>query len=151
MPHGGDAIEDKMMKRLILVLIISLVLVPGISDAHRMLMGYKVNELQLKVFFDDGTPAQDVNIEVYSDGKPYADGVTDGEGSYLFRPKDNTTGDITFVSSSAGHRAELALNLAEKKESEELSIPMKIAAGFGYLLGIAGLAMIYISKKSQKV
>ena len=112
-----------------------------------MLMGYKVNELQLNLLYDDGTPAQNVEVEVYSNGKLIAEGRTDGDGIYIFRPGPGSTGDLTFVSFSAGHKAELNLDLEEERGTDELPVPMKVAAGLGYLLGLAGLSMIYVSRR----
>jgi hypothetical protein len=120
-----------------------------ISDGHRMMMGYKVNELQLTALYDDGTPAQGVVIEALSDGKSISKGVTDDKGSFIFKPGERLE-DITFVSSSAGHRTELSLNLAQKRQTDDLSLPMRALAGLGYLLGATGLAMIYVSRKDRK-
>jgi nickel transport protein len=120
----------------------------GVSDGHRMMMGYQVNELQVTALYDDGTPAQGANIEVQSEGKSIAQGVTDEMGTYTIRP-DNGGREITIVSYSAGHRADLTLNLAQKRQEEEVSLPLRVAAGLGYLLGIAGIAMIYLSRKRK--
>jgi len=118
------------------------------SSGHRMMMGYKVNELQVTALYDDGTPAQGVEIEVFSDGKSIKKGVTDEKGAYIIRP-DKGIGDLTFVSYSTGHRAELDLDLAQKEDAEVVSKPLRAAAGLGYLLGIAGLAMIYLSRMKR--
>ena len=120
----------------------------GLSDGHRMMMGYQVNELQVTALYDDGTPAQGANIEVLDEGKSIAQGVTDEKGTYTIRP-DNGMRAITVVSNSAGHRAELSLNLAQKRQEEEISLPLRVASGLGYLLGIAGIAMIYLSRKRK--
>ncbi|MDD4162003.1 MAG: hypothetical protein PHW87_05925 [Methanothrix sp.] len=137
------------MKGKYALLFIILLLACNISDAHRMMMGYKVNELQVTALYDDGTPAQGVEIDVQSDGKSIGKGVTDEKGAYRYRP-DGGAGDITFIGNSAGHRAELSLNLEQKTQAEELSRPLRAAAGMGYLLAIAGLAMIYLSRKGNK-
>ncbi|MHC1631020.1 MAG: hypothetical protein ACXQT4_01805 [Methanotrichaceae archaeon] len=137
------------MKRFMTILILALLLIAGTSTAHRMLLGYKVNELQLNTIYDDGTPAQDAHIDIYKDGKLYAEGMTDSSGSYIFRPEGEKVGDLTFVSSSVGHRAELALNMEEKNDENEMPLPMRVVAGFGYLIGLAGISMIYVSKKKK--
>ena len=129
------------------LLIIVLTLACSTSDAHRMMLGYNVREVQVTALYDDGTPAQDVDIDVMSNGKSVATGVTDEHGTYTFRP-ENSTGELEFVSSSAGHRTELSLDLAEKKQQDEITLPLRVAAGLGYLLGVAGLAMIYLSRKA---
>ena len=140
----------KTIERSLIALMMVLLIFAGTSSAHRMLMGYKVNELELNAMYDDGTPAQGVGIEVYKEGELYAQGVTDSAGSFVFEPKKgDRIEDLSFVSYSTGHRAELSLNLGQEKseDSEDMPLPMKVVAGFGYLLGLAGLSMIYVSKK----
>lgn len=53
------------------------------------------------------------------------------------------------MSYSTGHRAELNLDLTQKQVEEQVSRPFRVAAGLGYLLGAAGLAMILISRKKR--
>jgi nickel transport protein len=137
-----------MMGKFVLMLFLMLAAC-DVSDGHRMMMGYKVNELQVTTLYDDGTPAQGVEIEALCDAKPIANGLTDEKGAFTFKPGENI-GELTFVGSSAGHRAELSLNLAQRRQADETSLPMRALAGLGYLLGIAGLAMIYISWKDRK-
>jgi len=136
-------------KTALILLFFVLLLACGVSDAHRMMMGYKVNELQVTALYDDGTPAQGVEIQVQKDGEPITVGVTDENGSIIFKPEGDL-GKLTFITSSAGHRSELALDLAQKRQTEETSLHMRILAGLGYLLGIAGLAMIYVSRKGNR-
>jgi len=131
------------------LLIVVLTLACNTSDAHRMMLGYNVKEVQVTALYDDGTPAQGVEIDVMSSGKSIAQGVTDEHGVYTFRP-ESSTGELEFISSSAGHRAELSLDLVEKKQQDEITLPLRVAAGLGYLLGVAGLAMIYLSRKSSR-
>ena len=134
-----------MLKECALMIIV-LILACSTSDAHRMMLGYNVKEVQVTALYDDGTPAQGVDIDVMSNGKSVATGVTDEHGAYTFRP-ESRTGELEFVGSSAGHRAELSLDLAEKKQQDEITLSLRVAAGLGYLLGVAGLAMIYLSRK----
>ncbi|HOO54875.1 MAG TPA: hypothetical protein PLY09_01190 [Methanothrix sp.] len=138
-------------ERLLVVLVLALLFSAGTSSAHRMLIGYQIKEVQLNTIYDDGTPAQEAEIEVYKDGELYAEGVTDSTGSFTFEPKSgDKIEDMTFVSYSVGHRAELSLSQdGEDATSEELPLPMKAAAGLGYLLGIAGISMIYVSRKGR--
>jgi nickel transport protein len=138
-------------EKLLVVLALALLLSAGTSSAHRMLIGYQIKEVQLNTIYDDGTPAQGAEIEVYKDGELYAEGVADSKGTFTFEPKiGDKIEDLTFVSSSVGHRAELSLSQdGEDATSEELPLPMKAAAGLGYLLGIAGISMIYVSRKGR--
>ena len=101
-----------MKARLALILLL-LLLATNPSSGHRMMMGYQVNEIHVTALYDDGTPAQGAEIEVQSDGKTIEKGVTDDRGAYIVRPGKGS-GDLTFVSYSTGHRAELNLDLAQK-------------------------------------
>lgn len=133
--------------RLLYVIVAALLLLlAGTADAHRMLLGYKVNELQLKAMYDDGTPAQSVAIEVLKDERSILNGTTDDKGEFLFRPQDDIS-DLTFISSSVGHRAELRLNLGQETTDSQMPLAGRVAAGIGYLLGVAGISMIYIARK----
>ena len=132
----------------LLALVFLLLLTIHPSYGHRMMMGYQVNEIQVTALYDDGTPAQGVEIEVQSEGETIEKGLTNDKGNYVFRP-GNGTGDLTFVSYSTGHRADLKLDLSQKEAQEQVSRPIRAAAGLGYLLGAAGLAMIFISRKKR--
>lgn len=136
-------------KTALLLLFFVLILACSVSDAHRMMMGYKVNELQVTALYDDGTPAQGVEIQVEKDGERVTIGVTDENGSVIFKPEGDL-GKLTFITSSAGHRSELSLDLAQKRQTEETPLLMRVLAGLGYLVGIAGLAMIYVSRKGNR-
>ena len=132
----------------LLALVFLLLLTVHPTSGHRMMMGYQVNEIQVTTLYDDGTPAQGVEIEVQSEGETIEKGVTDDRGAYIVRPGKGT-GDLTFVSYSTGHRADLKLDLSQKDAQEQVSRPIRMAAGLGYLLGAAGLAMIFISRKKK--
>ena len=132
----------------LLALFLLLLLTVNPTSGHRMMMGYQVNEIQVTALYDDGTPAQGVEIEVQSEGETIEKGVTNDKGTYVVRP-DEGTGDLTFVSYSTGHRADLKLDLSQKEAQEQVSRPIRAAAGLGYLLGAAGLAMIFISRKKR--
>lgn len=138
-------------EKILIVLALALLFSAGTSSAHRMLIGYQIKEVQLKSIYDDGTPVQGAEIKVYKDGGLYAEGVADSAGTFTFEPKrGDKIEDMTFVTSSVGHRAELSLSQdGEDATSGELPLPMKAAAGLGYLLGIAGISMIYVSRKDR--
>lgn len=136
------------MKAVPAAMLLLLLTACGVSEGHRMMMGYQVNELELSVLYDDGTPAQGVKINVLSDEESIASGITDSRGACIIRP-DKGIGEITFVSESAGHRAELSLDLEQKGREETVSPILRAFAGLGYLSGLAGLAMIYTSRKRR--
>lgn len=130
-------------------MLIILFLVCNTTSAHRMMMGYRVSEIQLMVFYDDGTPAQGAEIYVINDEKTVERGVTDKNGTYIYKPEKNIDG-ITFVSKSAGHKAMLTLNLSQKGGTDATPLPMRIIAGIGYLMGIAGISMMYVARRGMR-
>lgn len=157
MPQSEVMILDKIIKKasyrtstrtFYAIIAAFLLLLAGTADAHRMLLGYKVNELQLKAMYDDGTPAQSVVIDVLKDGQSILNGTTDDKGEFLFSPQGDIS-DLTFISSSVGHRAELSLNLGKDTTGSQMSLAGRVAAGIGYLLGIAGISMIYVVRKKR--
>jgi nickel transport protein len=146
------ATEPMTGTRWLMVLALTLLLSVGTGSAHRMLIGYQIKDLQLNAIYDDGTPAAGVDMEVYKDGELYAEGITDSSGTFLFKPKmGDRIEDLTVVASSVGHRAELSLDPGDEGDSPsgELPLTVKVAAGLGYLVGLAGLSMIYVSRKGR--
>ena len=131
------------------VLAAMLLLLAGAADAHRMLLGYKVNELQLKAMYDDGTPAQGVEVMVQKDGQTIYNGTTNDNGELLFHPGADL-GALTFISGAAGHRAQLSLNIEQEKTDAGMPLAARVAAGLGYLLGVAGISMIYVTCKKGR-
>lgn len=74
------------MKARLALILFFLLMAANPSSGHRMMMGYQVNEVQVTALYDDGTPAQGVEIEVQSDGETIERGVTDARGTYVLRP-----------------------------------------------------------------
>lgn len=126
-----------------------LLLLAGTADAHRMILGYKVNELQLKAMYDDGTPAQGVEVTVQKDGQVIHNGTTNDRGELLFHPEGDL-GALTFISSAGGHRAQLSLNIEQERTDAGIPLAGRVAAGLGYLLGVAGISMIYVARKKGR-
>ena len=59
----------------------ALLLLAGAASAHRMFVGQQMT-LDLFVFFDDGSPASNAEVKIYSDGKLFADNATDDTGRF---------------------------------------------------------------------
>lgn len=138
------------MKKVAIYAVLAVLLFAGSAAGHRMLMGYSIEEVALSVFYDDGTPAGGVAVQAYDGSDLVAEGSTDSGGIFTFRPEGRKVEDLLFVTSSVGHRAEMRIGAAGAPLVEpEIPVAMKVAAGFGYLLGIAGISMIYASKKRR--
>jgi nickel transport protein len=138
------------MKKVVIYTLLAVLVFAGTASGHRMLMGYSVEELSLSVFYDDGTPAGGVAVRAYDGDDLIAEGSTDSRGVFTFRPEGRKVEDLLFVTSSVGHRAETRIGAAGVVAVEpEIPVAMKVAAGFGYLLGIAGISMIYASRKRR--
>lgn len=141
---------EEEMKRVAVYAVLAVLVFAGTAAGHRMLMGYSIEELSLSVFYDDGTPAGGVAVRAYDGDDLIAEGSTDLRGVFTFRPEGRKVEDLLFVTSSVGHRAETRIGAAGVVTVEpEIPLSMKVAAGFGYLLGIAGISMIYASKKRR--
>ncbi|UEC41953.1 MAG: hypothetical protein METHAR1v1_190007 [Methanothrix sp.] len=136
--------------RMAVLALISVLILAGTAAGHRMLIGYTVEEVGISVFYDDGTAAAGANVMVYDGDDLIAEGAADSRGVYRFRPEGRRIDDLVFVSSSVGHRAEIRIGTpGAQAPPPEIPTSMKVLAGFGYLLGIAGVSMIYASRKKR--
>jgi nickel transport protein len=158
-----------------LLLIVSIlfficVMLPSYAHAHRMLVDSLVENgtVLVDVFFPDGKPAKNVKVEVYrADGTLYLSDQTDAEGRFSFDPKDETYVKVVAIG-QMGHRAEqeVSIDSIDKTESgasgkSEGTAPVEgrvrrreplplreVFAGFGYIIGVAGILM-YIKARSD--
>ncbi|MEA1865329.1 MAG: hypothetical protein U9N46_09080 [Euryarchaeota archaeon] len=152
------------------ILVISLVLcttfVCPVASAHRVIVQGQVSEIQIKAYYGGGgaDPMVDADVEIYAirDGQEelYREGKTNDAGMYYFPPKIGVS-EYRAVVEATGHMGEETVNLtegaglteAEQEEAEdEAKLPLKdMLAGFGYLAGIAGIAMIIAARKMNKM
>ena len=102
------------MKRLLVPLLIVFVLLPltGLfspASAHRMVIAYQVGRIDIKVYFEDGTPARNAHVEVYKpDGNLHLEGETDDEGEFSFE-RGVMKGDWKVVVEGIGQSAEMSI------------------------------------------
>ncbi len=149
---------------LALILILCMALMPPAS-AHRVIVQGQVSEIQIKAYFGGGSadPMADANVEIYAikDGQEelYLTGKADADGMFYFAPKIGVS-EYRVVVEATGHKGEETVNLAEgagiteaeQAEAEkEAGLPVTgIITGFGYLAGLAGIAMIITARKMKK-
>jgi nickel transport protein len=149
---------------LALLLILCMALVP-LASAHRVIVQGQVSEIQIKAYYGGGSadPMTDADVEIHAikggGEELYLTGKTDDAGMYYFPPKLGVS-EYRVVVDATGHRGEETVNLAEgagiteaeQAEAEkEAGLPITgIIAGFGYLAGLAGIAMLITARKMKK-
>ena len=148
------------MKKILIVLV-ALLILSGIVNSHRVHISSRIGELKVKSWFGGGEPIKDGKVTVYTikDGVEefYIEGITDKGGEYGFPPKIGVTAYRVEVESThlPGHRVETIVNISAIKSAgegisggTELPPYQGIIAGVGYLLGLAGIVMIYLARKN---
>ena len=156
-------IRSLLVLALILILCMALICPP--ASAHRVIVQGQVSEIQIKAYYGGGSadPMVDADVEIYAikDGQEelYLTGKTDADGMFYFAPKIGVS-EYRAVVEATGHKGEETVNLAEgagiteaeQAEAEtEAGLPITgIITGFGYLAGLAGIAMILVARKMKK-
>jgi len=121
-----------------------------IAEAHSIHISYQVEEVEVGVYFGGGAAAQDTDVTVYDpDGNIYITGKTDGNGKFSFEPSARA-GEWTVVAEHSGHRAEETIIGGAQAEENGMPLYARVAAGLGYLVGIAGIAIGYAAWKNGR-
>ncbi|MCP1662408.1 MAG: hypothetical protein D5R99_07985 [Methanocalculus sp. MSAO_Arc1] len=144
---------------LIAILLVSALIAP--VTAHRayvgaFMTGDQYDEVLVRAWYEGGTPMAGAEITIYAitDGEEaiYLQETADENGFFAFEPKWRVT-EYTIIAQDTGHRATMTLDLETGMTTgtdPELPLAARIIAGFGYLTGLAGLAMIYSARKLQR-
>lgn len=120
------------------------------ANPHRMLMIYNVGRIDLKVYFEGGTPAQNAHITVYKpDGTLYMEGETNDEGEFSFEPTV-MQGEWQVVAEHSGHMAEVMVDPAKGSGETEMPLYTRVIAGLGYLIGLGGAAIGYMGWRARR-
>lgn len=130
----------------------------SVVSAHRLHIVHKISEIEIESYFGGGSPCRDANVTVYdNEGNLYREGNTDEEGKFGFPPKIGMEEYKVVVEAvhMPGHKAEKVINLSQEAAGAggmgtEMPLYTRAIAGFGYLIGIAGVAMAYMSWKQKK-
>jgi len=143
------------------LLVLSCLSISEVS-AHRLHVVRETSEIAIKAYFGDGTACRDAEVKVYDEeGNLYLEGVTDAEGKFSFPPKIGVENYKVVVDAvhMPGHQKEKWINLTQEAAGigadaggmeTEMPSYMRAIAGFGYLIGLAGVAMLYIGWKMKK-
>ena len=148
----------KQMIGIFAVLIVISCLSMNVVSAHRLHVVHKISELEIEAYFAGGSPCRDAEVTVCdNEGNLYMNGVTNEEGKFGFPPKIGIAEYIVVVNAThmPGHRGEATIKLSQNVAEAggtgaELQLYSRIIAGFGYLIGIAGVAMAYMGWKQKK-
>ncbi len=115
--------------------------------------------MQVMAYYGGGDPMVDANVEIYTikNGQEelYLTGKTDVEGLFYFEPEIGVS-EYRAVVEATGHKGEEFVNLTAGAgvagtKQEGTGLPISgIISGFGYLLGIAGIAMLLKARKMEK-
>jgi len=146
--------------RAILVLVAaSLILASGVTSAHRLYIKHKIGTVEIEAFFGGGTPCRDAAVRVYDDaGNLLLEGKTDEDGKFNFTPVIGIASYKVVVEAThmPGHRAETVINLTATGAAEggegAAAFPLyaRVIAGLGWLMGLAGAAMLYIGWRYKR-
>jgi nickel transport protein len=120
--------------------------------AHNMDLIYKTKEIEVFVEFEGGSVAREAKVKVFDPaGNLYVEGTTDENGTFSFEP-GKEGGKWKITAEHSGHKETVLMEGSEVQSGGSIELPLytRIAAGFGYLIGIAGIALIFISRKTRK-
>ncbi len=136
------------MRKLIIALTIILILAIPVN-AHRMYVNYKVSEIEVYAWYGGGAKVVDGDVKVYrSDGTLYIEGKTDENGTFRFKPEIGESYRV--VVESMGHKAECYVNLSSAQVVvKEEPVYLKVISGLGYLIGLTGIASLYIARRKR--
>jgi nickel transport protein len=134
-----------------ILLILSISLMPAAS-AHRCYVEQVgADEIVVKAFYEGDSPMGLAEYQILNADTEEVlyEGETDEDGFLSFTPVEDVT-QYTVVVDQFGHMGEATISATGgSAETAELPLFMRIFTGFGYLLGLAGIAMIYTAKKKQ--
>ncbi len=150
------------MKKILIILLGLIFLFPGVVCAHRVHISSRIKEVGIKSWYGGGDPIRggEVKIHILKNGAEelYLEGLTNENGEYSFPHKIGVNAYRVEVESTRlpGHRTETIVNMTTMQSGKggnggcaELPPYQGVIAGIGYLLGLAGIAMIYLAKKQN--
>jgi nickel transport protein len=146
---------------IILFAIMVVICISNIVTAHRLHMdveaqSYEVMEIVIEAYYGDGKAVKNGDVTVYREsGDVYISGNTNSEGKFYFSI-NSTIGNetMTIEVEQSGHKTTYDIEVSGNLEKITLkggenagSIPtyQGAIAGFGYLLGLAGIASLIIA------
>jgi hypothetical protein len=151
---------------LIMLILIFLLTCAGVVSAHRIhldaeVLNYSSSAIQIEVYYGDGTAVKNGEVTVLREnGDIYTTGQTDDDGRFSFQINGSFRNEtLTIEVEQTGHKVtkeiiigESANDVIVKGGDSDTGLPTYQAAiaGLGYLLGVAGLASLYLAHKIKR-
>lgn len=133
---------------LVMLIIVS---IAGIVSAHRIYVDVTQQTIEIEAYYGDGKPVKNADVTVYkSNDEVYLTGKTDDDGKFSFEVKDVDTEYLRIEVEQIGHKAEVNIGSGFNSDGEEMPLYLRVIAGLGYLLGLAGLSSLYVAWKLNK-
>ncbi|KXA96334.1 hypothetical protein AKJ39_04760 [candidate division MSBL1 archaeon SCGC-AAA259J03] len=136
--------------------LIILTVVPSVAYAHRVHTDWRYEEIRVEAWYGGGDAMRDADVKVYivkeRENELYETGKTNENGIFYFAPKVGADNYRVEVEASGGHKdsLEISLEKGSLERDKSMSLYLRIGAGFGYLLGLAGIAIGYLGWKKKK-
>jgi len=135
----------------LILTIFTLVCLPDNSHGHRVHLDVISQTVEVEAYYGDGKPVRNGTITVYREnGEIFLKGTTDDDGRFSFKVDEEMAGVLTIEIEQTGHRAEVEIGSYVHRDGDDFPMPYRVIAGFGYLLGLAGLASLYAGWKMKK-
>jgi nickel transport protein len=130
------------------------IITTGSAGAHSINVDVINQTIEIEAYFGDGKPVKNGEVTVYkSNGEVYLTGLTDEDGIFKFDVSDIDTNKLKIEVEQTGHKAEIEVSLGGSIKSsvdDELPLYQRTLAGLGYLLGIGGLASLYLAWRTKR-
>lgn len=131
--------------------ILLIVSIAGIASAHRIYVDVTSQTIEIEAYYGDGKPVKNADVTVYkSNDEVYLTGKTDDFGKFSFEVKDVDTEYLRIEVEQIGHKAEVNIGTGFESDGGEMPLYLRVIAGLGYLIGLAGISSLYISWKRNK-
>lgn len=147
-------IKAKFIYSIFITIVLFSIITTGSADAHSINVDVINQTIEIEAYFGDGKPVKNGEVTVYkSNGEVYLTGQTDEDGKFKFDITDIDTSKLIIEVEQTGHKAEIEVNLgtsARSSDNEELPLYQRTLAGLGYLLGIGGIASLYLAWRTKR-
>jgi len=128
-----------------------LVSLPESSNGHRIHLDVISQTVEVEAYYGDGKPIRNGTITVYREnGDILLRGTTDNDGKFSFRVDEEVSGTLTIEIEQTGHRAEVEIGSHVQRDGNDFPMVYRMIAGFGYLVGLAGISSLYTVWKMKK-
>ncbi len=136
---------------LVLAILLGL-MTTGSANAHRIYVDVNSQIVEIEAYYGDGKPVRNADVTVYrSNDEVYITGKTDDDGKFSFEVTDPDSEYLTIVVEQLGHKAEAKIGTGVESDSDEdMPLYLRVIAGFGYLIGLAGIVSFYSAWKLNK-